>query len=82
MSLYYQLRWVFDNHPDLFEPAPGASGTGGTISRLRRRVGAAVEHDEALGWALRPDAENRTALPFADLLITRMQASGNPATAE
>jgi fido (protein-threonine AMPylation protein) len=43
---------------------------------------ALTEHDEALGWALRPDAENRTALPFAELLIARMQASGNPATAE
>jgi hypothetical protein len=39
-SLYYQLRWVFDNHPNLFEPASG--DTGGTISRLRRRVGEAV----------------------------------------
>ncbi len=43
---------------------------------------ALTEHDEALGWALQPDAENRTALPFAELLIARMQASGNPATAE
>jgi hypothetical protein len=43
---------------------------------------ALTEHDEALGWALRPDAENRTALPFAELLIARMQASGNPTTEE
>ena len=43
---------------------------------------ALTEHDEALGWALRPDAENRTALPFAELLIARMQRSGNPATEE
>jgi fido (protein-threonine AMPylation protein) len=43
---------------------------------------ALTEHDEALGWTLRPDAENRTALPFAELLIARMQASGNPATEE
>jgi fido (protein-threonine AMPylation protein) len=38
---------------------------------------ALTEHDEALGWALRPDAENRTAIPFAGLLIVRMGASGN-----
>ena len=43
---------------------------------------ALTEHDESLGWALRPDAENRTVLPFAELLIARMQASGDPATAE
>jgi len=44
MSLYYQLRWVFDNHPDLFEPTSSDSeaDAGGKISRLRRRVGEAV----------------------------------------
>jgi hypothetical protein len=40
-SLYYQLRWVFDNHPNLFEPVSGDPDTG-AISRLRRRVGEAV----------------------------------------
>jgi fido (protein-threonine AMPylation protein) len=46
---------------------------------------ALTEHDEALGWALRPDAATpsdggtRSVLPFARLLIARMQASGNPA---
>jgi fido (protein-threonine AMPylation protein) len=39
---------------------------------------ALTEHDEALGWALRPDPENRTVVPFAELLMTRMRASGNP----
>jgi fido (protein-threonine AMPylation protein) len=34
---------------------------------------AVAEHDEALGWALRPDAENRTIEPFAELLLARMQ---------
>jgi fido (protein-threonine AMPylation protein) len=49
---------------------------------------ALTEHDEALGWALRPDpatpsnARTRSVLPFAELLIARMQASGNPATEE
>jgi fido (protein-threonine AMPylation protein) len=37
---------------------------------------AVAEHDEALGWALRPDAENRTIEPFAELLLTRMQDIG------
>lgn len=37
---------------------------------------AVAEHDEALGWALRPDFENRSLEPFVDLLIRRMhQAS-------
>jgi fido (protein-threonine AMPylation protein) len=49
---------------------------------------ALTEHDEALGWALRPDsatpsdAVTRSVLPFAELLIARMQASGSPATEE
>jgi fido (protein-threonine AMPylation protein) len=49
---------------------------------------ALTEHDEALGWALRPDsatasdAGTRSVGPFADLLIARMQASGSPATEE
>jgi fido (protein-threonine AMPylation protein) len=49
---------------------------------------ALTEHDEALGLALRPDpatpsnAGTRSVLPFAELLIARMQASGNPATEE
>lgn len=34
-------------------------------------------HDER-DAALRPDPENRTAVPFAELLITRMGVSGNP----
>lgn len=38
---------------------------------------ALTEHDEALGWALRADGENRTALPFAELLLERMRASGH-----
>jgi fido (protein-threonine AMPylation protein) len=37
---------------------------------------ALAEHDEALGWALRSDAENRTVVPFAELLLMRMSASG------
>jgi fido (protein-threonine AMPylation protein) len=36
---------------------------------------AVAEHDEALGWALRPDAESRTINPFAELLLARIQAS-------
>jgi fido (protein-threonine AMPylation protein) len=36
---------------------------------------ALTEHDEALGWALRADIENRTAVPFAELLLERMRAS-------
>jgi fido (protein-threonine AMPylation protein) len=38
---------------------------------------ALTEHDEALGWALRSDAKHRTVLPFAELLIARMRASGH-----
>jgi hypothetical protein len=38
---------------------------------------ALTEHDEALGWALRTDTEHRTVLPFAELLIARMGASGH-----
>jgi fido (protein-threonine AMPylation protein) len=34
--------------------------------------GAVAEHDEALGWALRPDAEHRTRGPFTDLLVRRI----------
>jgi fido (protein-threonine AMPylation protein) len=53
---------------------------------------ALTEHDEALGWALRPDlatppdpamppdSETRSVIPFAELLIARMQASGSPAS--
>jgi fido (protein-threonine AMPylation protein) len=43
---------------------------------------AVAEHDEALGWALRPDAQSRTIEPFAELLLSRIRASGNPATEE
>jgi len=55
---------------------------------------ALTEHDEALGWALRPnsarppdpatpsDARIRSVVPFAELLLARMRASGNPATEE
>lgn len=32
---------------------------------------AIAEHDEAIGWALRADAENRTIEPFVDLLESR-----------
>lgn len=32
---------------------------------------AIAEHDEAIGWALRPDSENRTIEPFVDLLERR-----------
>ena len=41
---------------------------------------AVAEHDEALGWALRADAESRTVEPFVELLLSRIRASGNPAT--
>lgn len=34
--------------------------------------GAVAEHDEALGWALRPDAEHRTLEPFVNLLVRRI----------
>jgi fido (protein-threonine AMPylation protein) len=34
---------------------------------------AVATHDEALGWALRTDTENRTIEPFAELLLARMQ---------
>ena len=34
---------------------------------------AVAEHDEALGWALRADAESRTIVPFAELLLARMR---------
>jgi fido (protein-threonine AMPylation protein) len=34
---------------------------------------AVAEHDEALGWALRPDAKNRSLEPFVALLLDRMQ---------
>ncbi len=37
---------------------------------------AVAEHDEALGWALRADAQNRTVEPFAELLLARVGASG------
>jgi fido (protein-threonine AMPylation protein) len=37
---------------------------------------AVAEHDEALGWALRANAESRTIVPFADLLLARMRAAG------
>jgi len=37
---------------------------------------AVAEHDEGLGWALRPDVENRSLEPFVEFLIHRMhQAS-------
>lgn len=32
---------------------------------------AIAEHDEAIGWALRSDAEDRTVEPFVDLLESR-----------
>lgn len=32
---------------------------------------AIAEHDGAIGWALRPDTENRTIEPFVDLLESR-----------
>lgn len=34
---------------------------------------AIEEHDDAIGWALRPDAERRTVDPFVDLLEARTQ---------
>lgn len=37
---------------------------------------ALTEHNESLGWALRPDAEKREVSPFAELLVMRMMASG------
>jgi fido (protein-threonine AMPylation protein) len=36
---------------------------------------AIAEHDEAIGWALRPEQERRTIEPFAALLRTRIQAA-------
>jgi fido (protein-threonine AMPylation protein) len=41
---------------------------------------AVAEHDEALGWALRPDVQSLTIEPFIELLLSRIRASGNPAT--
>jgi hypothetical protein len=32
---------------------------------------AVAEHDEALGWALRPEAEKRTVVPIVELLARR-----------
>lgn len=42
---------------------------------------AVAEHDEALGWALRADAEksSRTIQPFVELLLSRIRLSGSPA---
>jgi hypothetical protein len=39
-SLLFGLRWIFDNHPELFEPTPqeNASSHVSPIERLRRRV--------------------------------------------
>ena len=37
-----------------------------------------AEHDEALGWALRSEAEARSVVPFAELLVARMQVPGIP----
>lgn len=37
--------------------------------------GALEAHDEALGWALRPDDDQRTLEPFAALLVERMRTS-------
>jgi len=42
--------------------------------------GAVAEHDEALGWALRPDAEMRTIQPFVDLLKKRIAESSGMGT--
>jgi hypothetical protein len=42
-SLVYGLRWIFDNHPDLFEPShDGPGGEAGRIYKLRRQLGQAV----------------------------------------
>ncbi len=39
-SLLFGLRWILDNHPELFEPAPqeSESSQAGPLKRLRRRV--------------------------------------------
>jgi fido (protein-threonine AMPylation protein) len=37
---------------------------------------AVPAHDEALGWALRPDEERRTVIPFAELILSRIRAAG------
>jgi fido (protein-threonine AMPylation protein) len=37
---------------------------------------AVAEHDEALGWALRPEEEHRTVEPFAELLLSRIRDAG------
>lgn len=36
---------------------------------------AVAEHDEAIGWALRPDHQQRTIEPFTALLRTRIEAA-------
>lgn len=36
---------------------------------------AVAEHDQAIGWALRPDAERRTVEPFVELLRARIEAA-------
>lgn len=37
---------------------------------------AVAEHDEALGWALRPEEERRTVAPFAEMLLGRIRDAG------
>ena len=42
---------------------------------------AVSDHDEALGWALRPDSKHRSLEPFVDLLVQRiaLAATSRPA---
>jgi hypothetical protein len=40
---------------------------------------AVAEHDEAIGWALRPEATRHTVEPFVELLRARIEAAAGSA---